>query len=147
VTAFVADWMIVVWLAVLSLFVRLPVPRYFELRVFELDGKIYERLGVAVFKQMVRRGPLSIFSRTLRLPREPRPTDLRALDHKLGRAEAIHLLAFIAAWPLTLYATLRAWFDATGWLLAFSVTINAYPVLLQRYNRAWLHRRWDLPLG
>jgi hypothetical protein len=36
------------------------------------------------------------------------------------------------------YALLQGWWDTFGWLLLFNILINAYPVMLQRYNRAKL---------
>ena len=32
---------------------------------------------------------------------------------------------------------------AAVWIVVFDVMVNGYPVLLQRYNRALLHQRYD----
>lgn len=37
----------------------------------------------------------------------------------------------------------RSWWSAAGWTLLFNVVVNGYPVMLQRYNRALLHKRFD----
>ena len=40
-------------------------------------------------------------------------------------------------------AAARGWWTAAGWTLPFDVLFNGYPVMLQRYNRALLSRRFD----
>ncbi len=36
------------------------------------------------------------------------------------------------------YALFKGWWETAGWLVLFDILINAYPVMLQRYNRARL---------
>ena len=55
------------------------------------------------------------------------------------KAETGHAVIFIVMLLFISYALLRGWFDAVGWMLAFNVIINGYPVMLQRYNRIKLH--------
>jgi hypothetical protein len=40
----------------------------------------------------------------------------------------------------------RGWWGAEGWTLLFDLLLNGYPVMLQRYNRALLDRRYSLSL-
>ena len=40
----------------------------------------------------------------------------------------------------------RGWWGAARWTLLFDVLLNGYPVMLQRYNRALLGRRYSLSL-
>ena len=128
-------------MAMAALSIRLPLPsRYYDVKRWENDGHIYERLGVHFFKRIVRRGPLSIFSRMFRLPKDETALALRELDQKMRTAEAIHVLSFFAIWPVICYSMLRKWFDAAGWLLLFTLMVNVYPIMLQRYNRIRLHK-------
>lgn len=50
-------------------------------------------------------------------------------------AETGHAFIFVLMLLFSSYALLRGWFDAVGWMLAFNVIINGYPIMLQRYNR------------
>jgi len=141
ITAFLVNWLIVTWMATVALSIRLPLPsRYYDIKACENGGRIYEHLGVRFFKKLVRRGPLSIFSRTLRLPKDDTTAALRLLDQKMRRAEAIHLFSFLAIWPFICYSVLRKWSDVAGWLLLFNLMVNGYPIMLQRYNRIRLHK-------
>jgi hypothetical protein len=68
--AFLINWLVMSWVAMLGQFVTFPslAPAYYEIKPFEQAGKFYERLGIRLFKKMVRRGPFAIFSPTLRFP-------------------------------------------------------------------------------
>ena len=100
-------------------------------------GRIYEHLGICLFKKMVRRGPLSIFSRTFRLPNR---AAVLQLEKKMRSAEAIHVYSSFAILPLIGYSVPRNWWGAIGCLLLFNFLVNGYPIMLQRYNRIRLHK-------
>jgi hypothetical protein len=82
-----------------------------------------------------RRGPLAIFSPTLRFPKDQTLSAWQHLDHEMCKAETGHVLSFMLMFLFIGYALLRSWFDAAAWLLAFNVLINGYPIMLQRYYR------------
>lgn len=141
--AFLANWLIMAWIALLGqVWVFTYPPRYFTIKPFEKDGKIYKKFGVVFIKKLFRRGPLSIFSPTLHFPGG---TDaLPKLENELRKAEAGHLTIFLVILLFSGMAMVRGWFDAAGWLLLFAVILNAYPIMLQRYNRIRLHRILDI---
>lgn len=140
VAAFLINWLVMSWLAMSALSIPFPLPsEYYAFKAFESSGQLYERLGIRLFKKLVRRGPLSIFSPTLRFPKKKTVAALQQLDQEMRKAEAIHVFIFIVMWLFISFAVLRGWFDAAGWLLLFNVLINGYPVMLQRYNRIKLH--------
>ncbi len=141
ITAFLVNWLAVAWIAMAALSIRLPLSsRYYDIKACENGGRLYERLGVRVFRKLVRRGPLSIFSRTLRLSNDAPRAALLQLDQKMRRAEAIHVVSFLSIWPFIGYSVMRKWFDAAGHLLLFNLMINGYPIMLQRYNRIRVHK-------
>jgi hypothetical protein len=136
ISAFLVNWLALCWVATASLVVHFSFPlRYYDIKAFERTGQVYERLGIRLVKRLLRRGPLSIFSRTLRFPKEKTISALRHLDHEMRKAETIHGFHFMLMLLFVSYALLRGWFDAVGWMLAFNVIINGYPIMLQRYNR------------
>ena len=140
--AFVVVWLPMAWLGTLSrLFTpRLP-SRWHVLAPFERSGRVYERLGVRVVKQLLRRGPLAAFNPDLHLPSEMTPHRLAHLDQRMCDAEASHAILFALTLVVAGHAALRGRWAAAGWTLLFDVVLNGYPVLLQRYNRALLARR------
>jgi hypothetical protein len=134
--AFLANWLAMSWVAFAGQAVTFYFSSwYYDIKDFERTGHVYESLGIRLFKSLVRRGPLSIFSPTLRFPEEKTVTALLHLDHEMRKAETGHVLIFILMLLFAGYALFRGWLDALGWLLAFNVIINLYPIMLQRYNR------------
>jgi hypothetical protein len=134
--AFLVNWLAMSWVAMLGQVVQLSfAPRYYAARPFEHNGRIYERLGIRLFKRLVRRGPLTAFSPTLHFPKDKTVPALRNLDNEMRKAETGHVLSFALVLVFAAYALLRAWLDAVAWLLLFNTIINGYPIMLQRYNR------------
>jgi hypothetical protein len=139
---------LVVWLPMVGLGTashllppRLPA-RVHALRRWERDGRTYERLGVRAAKALLRRGPLAAFNPHLHLPTERTPQALSALEARMRTAEASHALLFVALLAVVAYDLVRGWQLAAAVTLVANVLLNGYPVMLQRYNRALLARRY-----
>ncbi|MFN8444988.1 MAG: hypothetical protein U0175_29650 [Caldilineaceae bacterium] len=134
--AFLVNWLVMAWVATSSEVIHVAfAPSYYAIKPFEESGQLYERLGVRVFKRLMRRGPLAIFSLNLRLPPEKSIPALRALESNMRNAETLHVLIFLILFLFIGYALVQGWLDAVGWLLLFNCLLNVYPVMLQRYNR------------
>ena len=56
------------------------------------------------------------------------------------KAEAVHVLAFLASLVPFTYALYNGPLDSAGCVLAFNLLLNVYPVMLQRYNRVRLEK-------
>lgn len=141
--ALLVVWLPMTWLGTIS---RLTTPRmperYHRLRHFESDGRVYELVGVRAVKFVLRRGPLSWFNPELHLPADRTPEHVAHLDQRMRDAEASHAILFVATLAVVAHALVRGWWSAAGWTLLFDVLVNGYPVMLQRYNRARLARRF-----
>jgi hypothetical protein len=134
--AFLVNWLVMSWVAINGQVVRFSfAPRYYDIKPFEQTGQVYERLGIRLFKRLVRRGPLSIFSPTLRFPKDKTIPTLRNLENEMRRAETGHVLTGMLMVMFAGYALLKGWLDAVAWMLLFNILLNAYPIMLQRYNR------------
>ena len=144
VFAFLVNWLAMSWVALNGQLVQFSfAPRYYAPQPFERTGQVYERLGIRQFKRLVRRGPLAIFSPTLRFPKDKTVPALRALDNEMRKAETGHVLIFVLMLVFVGYALLQGWLDAVAWLLLFNILINGYPIMLQRYNRIKLQELID----
>jgi hypothetical protein len=144
--ALVVVWGPMTWLGTVSHFVHVRLPAGCHvLRGFERDGRVYERLGVRLAKRLLRRGPLAVFNPGLRLPDEPTPAAVARLDQRMRDAEATHLILFVLTLALVVHAALRGWWLTAGVTLGVDVVVNGYPVMLQRYNRGLLRRRFGSP--
>lgn len=118
--------------------------RYFSVKPWERDGRLYERLGVRTARRFVAGGPFWIARRAQRTGRRQR---LLPGKRSAGRylrqsvaVEAAHAVSFLGLLAVTL-AEWRAGrlVGGAAWLLG-NLVINGYPVLVQRYNRAWIQR-------
>lgn len=123
---------------------QLP-PAWHRIRRFEADGRLYERVGVPVAKRLLRRGPATVFNPGLRLPAEPTPAHVQGLADRMCTAEATHAVLGLATLGVVVHAALRGWWRAAAWTLGLDIAVNGYPVLLQRYNRVLLLRRFGAP--
>jgi len=141
--AFLVVWIPMVWLGTTSRYVqpRLPEP-FHRLRAFERDGRVYELVGVRLVKQLLRRGPMAVFNPDLHLPAERSPATLGHLDQRMRDAEASHVILLVALLGVAVNAAARGWWWAAMWTVLFDVALNGYPVMLQRYNRGLLSKRF-----
>jgi Glycosyl-4,4'-diaponeurosporenoate acyltransferase len=148
--AFAVVWLPMTWLGTVSRIItpRLPA-RYHALRRFELDGRVYQRLGVGLVKRLLRRGPLAAFNPDLHLPApgERTPASLARLDQRMRDAEASHAILLVLTVGVAVHAALRGQWGAAGWTLLFDILVNGYPVMLQRSNRGYLTRRFTTGPG
>lgn len=135
-SALLVNWLVMSWIAIVSQVIHLTLSAsYYDIKPFEQAGQVYEHVGIRLFKKLVRRGPLTIFSPTLRFPKEKTVSALRNLEGEMRKAETGHALIFILMLSFVGYAAWNGWLDAVVWLLLFNILINGYPIMLQRYNR------------
>jgi hypothetical protein len=137
--AVIANWLIVAWVALIGPAIRWRLPHgYLRIRAWERDGRLYRRLGVPTFGTLVRKTPLRALTPDIYLRGQPgRMAIVLALS---AHAEAVHVWIFLLVVPLVLYAVVRGWWDAAGWLLLVNGLLNLYPVLQQRMIRGRLER-------
>ena len=121
---------------------RLP-EGFHALHRWERDGRLYETLGVPLVKRVLRRGPFAVFNPDLHLPSDPSTANLEHLDQRMRDAEASHFILLVLTLGVVVHAAARGWWAAAGWTLLFDALINGYPVMLQRYNRGLLSKRFN----
>ena len=141
--AFAVVWLPMTWAGTLTRIVTPRLPEtYHRLRGWELDGRVYEMLGVRIVKALLRRGPLAVFNPGLHLPAEPTPERLSALDRRMRVAEATHTILLVLTLGVVAHAVASGWWLAAAATLVFDLAVNGYPVMLQRYNRARMRSRF-----
>jgi hypothetical protein len=118
---------------------RMP-DRWHRLHAFEFDGRIYEGLGVRTAKRLARRGPIAWWNPGMHLPPERDAASLRRLEARMRAAEASHVVLFAVGFVTAVVLAGSGRWSGAGWVIVLDVLLNGYPVMLQRYNRAWLVR-------
>lgn len=112
-------------------------------RRWEMDGRLYEALGVRAFRRLVPDGDWSNALRRRRDPHHRVVLHRAAAEAFVARTDASersHGVLLLVGLVSSVYAWQIGW---RGWAVFIgtgNVLVNLYPMLLQRYTRARLHR-------
>lgn len=112
---------------------------YYKEKVWEKRGKIYEQLGIHLFRKLL----VIIGWEKLNKKANPVQKNIDALIHleqQTKKSEYAHIIIFFIVTGFTIYVAIQYSFLEAGWLLFLNIILNVYPVLLQRYNRPRLQR-------
>jgi hypothetical protein len=139
-SSFFFSWSVLVFVSVLELFVQIKLPeKYYIVRNVEINIQMYERVGIKFFKTKIRRGFLHKLAPHIEISTKEDITKNLELDMK--RAETIHLFSLLIIVFLSLTSVLFLGKNFEGMMLfLFGISINVYPIMLQRYNRSRLKR-------
>jgi hypothetical protein len=117
--------------------------RYFTVLPFERNGRVYEALGVRFFKRFASAGDL-VNRRRRRFDSQFR--NVRNHDSALeweARTrfnELAHLLSLAFSVVMIGWLCFRERYTWLPVIALLNLVLNVYPILLQRYNRARIHR-------
>ncbi len=119
-------------------FLQKASDRYFEPKSFEKDGRIYEKLGVKIFKRAYVDFINKHFNLGILRGRDDRSLE-KCIKYtkKYERVHTFGLLPFYTAF--TAFDLLDKDYVGAGVWTAFNLLINIYPIMLQRYNRGRLY--------
>jgi len=126
--------------ASLFAFVAAALPEgYYRPRGFEASGRLYEAIGVRLFRHFVMNGDdmnteIRRIYPTYRVVAGQR--EMRRLEEQTRSNERSHVFAFWAGLPAVVYAVLLGWTGFAIFLGGATAVANVYPILLQRYTRA-----------
>ena len=107
---------------------------YFRIRRFEYPAKIYQILGVKLFKRILQKYPLPFATRKIQLQGRSESALLK-IEAEMKDAEITHAVGIVS--NIILGVLFSMWRDRRFffWLTLFNVILNLYPVFVQRYNR------------
>ncbi|TWR29966.1 hypothetical protein FPZ43_08955 [Mucilaginibacter pallidiroseus] len=107
---------------------------YFEEKAWEQKGKIYEYLGINIFKKfLVLIGWEKVFKYTY--PIKTQSEALKNLYYQTKKSELDHLIIFIIVLGFNVFVAVKFGFVKSLSLLILNLVFNLYPIFLQRYNR------------
>ena len=129
--------------ASLSLVAAFFPDSYFRPKAFELRGKLYDAMGVRLFRRFMMDGDYM----NRRLRRTVPGYRFIAGRDSMRRFEALtranergHLMWLLAGLPPTVYAVASGWPKFAAYFVIVNILLNVYPILLQRYTRARISR-------
>ncbi len=116
---------------------------YFGEKEWERRGKIYENVGVNVFRKLL------VWIGWENLRRRSNPVEkstqaLMNLHHQTKKAELGHAIIFVIVMGFNVFVAFKFGVLKSVWLLVLNVLLNLYPVFLQRYNRPRIQRAINL---
>ncbi len=139
------------WLVLLLMFYFLAIAKVAEplftlsmpsrlrpLRRWELQGRVYRRLGVLGFGKLLRDSPLRYLNAAVYLDRK-RNDSARVL-HLAGSGEASHFWAALLLLPYIARLAVRGEWDVVASFLLAELLVNVYPILHLRHTRGRLER-------
>jgi hypothetical protein len=139
ISSFLFAWVLHMMLMMVVLSINEAVmPRfrssYFTSLSWERSGRIYELLGVNLFRKIL------IWIGWEKLNKKGNPVNkkaasLKRLEYGTRQSEFGHLLIFFIICLFCLFITIRYSFLASVWLLGLNIPLHIYPIILQRYNR------------
>lgn len=124
---------------------------WFGPKTFERSGELYERLGVRGFKRFLPFGyhanrlVRALGARGFRVVKDERSAMAWVLFTMV--AEALHTLAFAAFSAFMVLDLLVGEYGEAAVNLLLNLSVNAYPVMAQRYTRIRLLKAFRLDLG
>lgn len=134
---------IVVTLALLCVLAWWVPAGWYRIRSFERTGRLYEVLGVRLFRLAVPDGTLANRWRRRNEPSHRMIRDRRTavqFEQRTRQSERAHLVLLLMGALSTAFAWRIGW---SGWAIYLGVgnlLVNLYPIMLQRYTRARLRR-------
>lgn len=117
--------------------------RYYQIKSFESNGRVYEGLGIRFFKRFVPNGDY-----INRIVRRSEPgyrvicDENSIVEFEAGTrlAERCHIVSLLLVLPSAVYALMLGWNNFALWILLPNIPLHLYPVLLQRYTRARIQK-------
>jgi hypothetical protein len=131
-------WLFLASSAVCAAFWWMP-SSYYRVRPFERSGRLYELLGVRLFRHLVPNGDLVNRWRRRRDPGFRVVTSRDAAAGYLPRTvagEKSHLVMLAIGVGSSWFAWRIGWNGWAAYLGVANILVNVYPILLQRYTRA-----------
>lgn len=116
---------------------------YFNLFPFERDGRLYEMLGIRLFKRFASAG--DFFNRRRRHSEAEfrNVTNYSSAIEWEARTrfnEFVHLCNLIFSLVMIAWLCFQARYNWLGLIIFLNLILNVYPIMLQRYNRARIQR-------
>lgn len=107
---------------------------YFNTRPWEVGGKVYERLGINLFRKLL------VWVGWEKLGKATKPVGkgaetLANLHYRTKIDELGHLIILIIVSVFTVVVAVRFGWAKAMPLLVSNILLNLYPMMLQRYNR------------
>ncbi|MBW8684766.1 glycosyl-4,4'-diaponeurosporenoate acyltransferase CrtO family protein [Chitinophaga rhizophila] len=116
---------------------------YYNAKQWERGGKVYEALGVNVFRKLL------VLVGWEKLNKKSNPVEkgaeaLAKLHNQTKKSELGHIIILFIVAGFNVFVAFRFGVLHSMWLLVLNILFNFYPIVLQRYNRPRIQRALSL---
>lgn len=116
---------------------------YYHRKEWEQQGKIYEHLGINIFRKLlVWIGWEKVIRKSF--PIESNTSALTKLYYQTKKSELDHLIILFIVLGFNIFTALKFGVLPSLWLLVLNILLHLYPIFLQRYNRPRIERAVSL---
>ena len=116
---------------------------YYNEKMWERRGKIYEYAGVNFFRKLL------VWTGWEKLNKKSNPIEkntqaLMHLYYQTKKSELGHIIILVIVLGFNMFVAFKFGVLKSLWLLILNILLNLYPILLQRYNRPRIERAINL---
>ncbi|ACU62572.1 glycosyl-4,4'-diaponeurosporenoate acyltransferase CrtO family protein [Chitinophaga pinensis] len=116
---------------------------YYNEKEWEQRGKIYEYLGINLFRKfLVVIGWEAVIRKSSPIAKST--ASLTNLYYKTKKSELDHVIILLIVLPFNVFVAIKFGILKSLWLLILNIVLNLYPIFLQRYNRPRIERAVNL---
>jgi len=116
---------------------------YYNEKTWEKRGKVYEKLGINVFRKLL---VLIGWEKIIRKahPIEKNTQSLVNLHLQTKKSEINHVIILFIVLGFNVFVAIQYGFIKSLSLLILNIILHLYPIMLQRYNRPRIERAMNL---
>lgn len=138
--AIILNFLLMIWMSILETLLMPELKSsYFNSFHIEMEGKIYEYIGVHLFRKLL---VLSGWEKS-RKKENPIRRSLILLEYyeyRTRTSEFGHSIIAIIILLISIYVCMVYSYKDVIWLTVFNIFLNIYPITIQRYNRPRVRR-------
>ncbi|GLU56942.1 hypothetical protein Dfri01_64030 [Dyadobacter frigoris] len=116
---------------------------YFNEKSWEMRGKIYKSLGINFYRKLL------VWTGWEKLNKKSKPVEkntntLLNLHYLTKQDELGHIIIMLIVLGFNIFVAFKFGILKSLWLLILNISLNIYPIFLQRYNRPRIERAINL---
>lgn len=112
---------------------------YYNSKKWESNGQFYKKLGVNYYRKLLVLIGWEKMNKS-KSPVKKNLNTLKNLEYRTRQSEIGHLIIFIIVLLVNIFVIIKFGFIDSIWLLVLNILLNAYPILVQRFNRPRIKR-------
>ena len=107
---------------------------YYDSKTWEAEGRMYKWIGIDTFRRLLVLIGWERFNKhSVRVNRKAEA--IQHLEYTSRQSALGHIIIFVIVLGIAIIVAYVYGIRASMWLMSLNILLNAYPMMLQRYNR------------